>query len=728
MYLDSLFKILCVAALLFPVGTKAQKRYSAQDSTAIYRLLDLADELDFAGQIPEAMMAAREALRQSKTKRMLRGEGFANLKIADLLLKQTEHDQLEYHYREGLHAGQVLRDSFLLGLGYLQQAQYMKTVNRYDEAIAHLHKATQFLSEQTHAEYAGLAYNEQGFIEEKKGNYVQAAVAYLKAIQLFELLHYDKELANSLNNLAIVHYRMNDRQACIHTFRQCLAIQQRIGDVKRIAATAGNLATVYTPIHLDSALYYQEIALQHAQRTGLDAAMAQAYQNKAALLSRKKMYRQALEAEQEAIRLFERIGDQSKLVPRFISCANICEELKEPLQAAGWLDKAKKLAEALESKPLLLEAYQARSAFHQRQGDFEAAFADLKRSNAYRDSLLDEKTKTAISELQIRYETEKKDLQLIQQQKQLQIQQLLGQKKDDAIRLLQREQEIQLASLAQVRLEKRNQELLRQASEQSLTLANQEVALLEKDNLLRQKQLQRQRSIQWMTGISGILGILIAFLWFSRLQLRRRILHQNALLEVRNRIAKDLHDEIGSTLTSISILSAISRQSMADTPQQASDALEQISQQSRTIQQKMSDIVWAIRPGNERIQALTARMREYSAKTLEPLNMTVRFEAEETLLDETLSVPARKEALLIFKEALSNIVKHAGASEVHIRCAKEGQRFRLSITDNGSWKGGPESTGMGLHSMRERAQEIGAMLHVRPNANGTEVLLEIPIA
>lgn len=196
---------------------------------------------------------------------------------------------------------------------------------------------------------------------------------------------------------------------------------------------------------------------------------------------------------------------------------------------------------------------------------------------------------------------------------------------------------------------------------------------------------------------------------------------------LRNKIAIDLHDEIGSTLTSIHILSNVSSQALETRPQQAKAMLEQITAQSKTIQQNMSDIVWAIRPDNDKIENLVVRMREYSAQTLEPLNIKTTINIDESLLDKALSLQARKEVLLIFKEAVNNISKHAGATMVHIVLERSKDQLRLRISDNGSLKDITGSSGTGNRSMKQRAMAISGRLTIQGSDKGTTVTLDIPL-
>jgi len=187
-----------------------------------------------------------------------------------------------------------------------------------------------------------------------------------------------------------------------------------------------------------------------------------------------------------------------------------------------------------------------------------------------------------------------------------------------------------------------------------------------------------------------------------------------------------LHDEIGSTLTSINILSTVSQQAIDKDTTEAKIMLQKISSQSKTIQQNMSDIVWSIQPNNEKMENLVIRMREFAAQTLEPLNINLSFEADDELKKKSLPIEYRKEILLIYKEALTNISKHAGADMVTINFNKSGKdTAQLIITDNGTWKG--ETSGTGIRSMKERAEAINGTLTITHHLPGTQLHLLITL-
>jgi two-component system, NarL family, sensor histidine kinase UhpB len=226
-----------------------------------------------------------------------------------------------------------------------------------------------------------------------------------------------------------------------------------------------------------------------------------------------------------------------------------------------------------------------------------------------------------------------------------------------------------------------------------------------------------------------LLAVMAAGL-FNRYQLKKRLQQQAALLEMRNDIARDLHDELGSTLTSIHILSQVSRNSLDKDQTRAMSLLEKITDQSRQMQQSMSDIVWAIKSDNDKIENMMVRMREYLAQTLEAKDIDIRFEADEDLLGYSFSMQQRKDLLLIFKEAVNNAAKYAGCTRLEVSFRRCGERVVLEVADDGvGFDMGERRSGNGLHNMRSRSAGLDGECRVdSAPGKGTRVVVEMPMA
>jgi len=224
-------------------------------------------------------------------------------------------------------------------------------------------------------------------------------------------------------------------------------------------------------------------------------------------------------------------------------------------------------------------------------------------------------------------------------------------------------------------------------------------------------------------GLAGLtlLGLTGAFLLIF-LPIRYRRHAHRELLKVRERIAGDLHDEVGSNLGSIQMFA-----DLAAGRSGRSDELQRIQRIAGETVSAVRDIVWLLRPEGEHRIGTVEHLRETSSILLESLDW--KFTANEQAWQVELSDEATRHLFLFFREALHNIIRHARAAKVEVRVERTDDRFRLTISDNGVGIG-PErlERPATLHALRQRAEALGAEFGVdsQPDA-GTRLTLAVPI-
>ncbi|CAN5387962.1 hypothetical protein BH10BAC2_BH10BAC2_44400 [soil metagenome] len=198
--------------------------------------------------------------------------------------------------------------------------------------------------------------------------------------------------------------------------------------------------------------------------------------------------------------------------------------------------------------------------------------------------------------------------------------------------------------------------------------------------------------------------------------------------KLRSSIAKDLHDDVGSALSSIALLSNIAQSGKTNTQLQPEEIFSRIGNTSKKMIDLMDDIVWSVNPDNDRFSNMLIRMREYAVEMLETKNIDFTFKVSESIDELKLPMQMRKDYFLIFKESLNNLTKYAEASTAAIIIEKQSRYIITTIQDNG--KGfDPQllHSGNGLKNMKERATAIKASLNVETGSNGTKVTLTIPV-
>jgi ligand-binding sensor domain-containing protein/two-component sensor histidine kinase len=223
-----------------------------------------------------------------------------------------------------------------------------------------------------------------------------------------------------------------------------------------------------------------------------------------------------------------------------------------------------------------------------------------------------------------------------------------------------------------------------------------------------------------------VLGAFIAPLFYIY---KQRIKRYEAVQKLREKVARDLHDDVGSTLTSINILSEMSIQKINGDDPEISDYLRRISNNSSQMMDAMDDIVWNIKPANDTMIKIIARMREYAATIFEPKEILYRFVNEELVKNISLNMDVRRSLLLIFKEALNNIVKYADARMVSIEFKLVRDMLYLTIRDDGKgFDSRSVKYGNGIENMMKRASNFNGTLQIESMENvGTKVIINIPV-
>ena len=232
----------------------------------------------------------------------------------------------------------------------------------------------------------------------------------------------------------------------------------------------------------------------------------------------------------------------------------------------------------------------------------------------------------------------------------------------------------------------------------------------------------------YQTRFFLLLVILIVFgltYSFYRLRLNRLL----AVEKIRNKVARDLHDDVGSTLSTINILSSMAKTKLLTDTVKTSEYISKITDNSQHMMEAMDDIVWSIKPDNDNMQRIVARMREYASSILEPKDIDIDFDIDEAIYNLKLDMETRRDVFLIFKEAVNNSAKYSRCSKIKIHIEIENKKLTMSISDNGKGFDVPTAdSGNGLGNMHKRAAALHAAINIKSEVGkGTDILLVVPV-
>lgn len=230
---------------------------------------------------------------------------------------------------------------------------------------------------------------------------------------------------------------------------------------------------------------------------------------------------------------------------------------------------------------------------------------------------------------------------------------------------------------------------------------------------------------------AGLLALAVQRVERRRVRRRLEALEsQQALDAERARIARDLHDDIGSTMTQMALLSELAQSAFATEPKRARSHIDEIFTTAKSVTRALDEIVWAINPAQDTLESFAAFLGTFVQNYARAASLHIRLDLPDALPATRLAAPVRHHLYLAAKEVLHNIVKHAGATEIRVRLVLEDHHFRLIIEDNGrgfDTTRPPANPGSdGLLNLQRRLEQIHGTC-TRRSAPGTGTTVEIVV-
>jgi len=251
-----------------------------------------------------------------------------------------------------------------------------------------------------------------------------------------------------------------------------------------------------------------------------------------------------------------------------------------------------------------------------------------------------------------------------------------------------------------------------------------EITLLKKDQQLSLAIVGRQKVIRNAAIAFVLLAIFIGILVINRYRIVHRAKRLIELEKMRNTIARDLHDDMGSALSSINIISKVALTTEAG---KVNEHLVKIHEHSGLILENMNDIVWTINPVNDTLEKVIFKMKEFAADIFDPLNIDHSFEEMGDFNNIKLGIQTRRDLYLVFKEAVNNAAKYSRCTKVEISIVSSDRQINIRVKDNGvGFCRDTIRNGNGLKNMEQRAGQMNGELTIasRPG-DGTVVTLMV---
>lgn len=604
-------------------------------------------------------------------------------------LKLAKEDTLKLNGLDELCSILIRNSDFDLAMKYAEEAQVLS-----DKLIAQT--TDSYLLKRIYRVKINF-YNNIGIIYRQQGNYAEAMKSHTTALRISQEHKYKEGLAPSYNLIATIHNRQGNYPEALKNYFAALQLAEEVGNKNGVASCYNNIGGIYmTQGDYTEALNNFNHSLDIKKELGDKRGIANAYQNIG--------------------EIDIHLGNNEDALKKFLASLEIRDELNDPdgiSKSYNWIGTAQyKLGNYEEALKNHLSAIQIGEKI---DGKYQIALAMRNAGLDY--NALKQYSKAIaylMNALQVSAALQAKE---VMEESYLYLSDIYKEQEDFKNAL--KYHTLYSTIKDSIYNETNSRQIAEMKTKFEAERKDNEILMLHKDKEIKDTEIKKQKLLK-NSSIGGLaLLTLLSVLLFNNFRVRNKLRLQN----IRNRIASDLHDDIGSTLNSISVYSEVAKQKSPT----VINELEQIGDASRKIIDAMSDIVWTINTRNDSFEQIILRLRSLTYNLLRAKNIEHTFRADESLNNMKLSMEARRNFYLIFKEALNNLVKYSNASRASISLTHENKFITLHIRDYGiGFDTKQLSTGNGLLNMKSRAEEMKAELKIESEpGNGTNVELKL---
>lgn len=597
--------------------------------------------------------------------------------------------------------------------------------------------------QQFYRQYFAIGLNNIAFVFTNKGNRDTALLLYRKSLEINRSLGNKLEIATGLTNIGYVYRSTGKMDSAISYYTKALDIAIEIKDVKKEATLLNNIGIInMINGNLIKAQEYFFGVMRLSEQNDLKTININALNSIGGVYSRLKQSDSALSYFRKGLALSLAANEMSGSVTVMNNIGGEYVKLEQYDSALFYHMRALKTAESTGLNPTIAFSLNALALAYLKINKPDTAIILLKRSE---DLLVTSKDKVILSNIAVNmglaYKAKNEMESAIQYlQKGLELAQATGSVKNiieasQGLYEIYKQQGRAFDALTMHELYKKMADSLYNDNSRNAVIRMQYQNEYEKKAIgdsLRAAQesgLNKLKISQERTQTIAVIIILILVIIVGVFYVRQSRLNQKLkVARLRNHIAGDLHDDVGSTMSTISILSEVAKNSM-EQPEKVTSLLNNIGNSSRELLETLDDIVWSVNPKNDALSLMVPRMKQFALELLGSANVKLSFDVPDDLEHILLSMERRRNVYLVFKEALHNIAKYAHATTVNISLKHTSGRLFMIIKDDGAgFEMINAKKGNGLQNMVERAGLLDGTCDINSSpGKGTKVSLSIPL-
>jgi signal transduction histidine kinase len=519
------------------------------------------------------------------------------------------------------------------------------------------------------------AYNNIGAVNRSLALYEDALKAYLNALKIYESTNDLNKQATVNNNIGMVYSYLNMSAKAIEYHLKAKRFFEKEQNKKGISETYNNIAIIYANDgDLDKALDYFKYSLALEEDLNDKKGIAESVNNVGAVYYYMAKIDSALIYFNRSVAIEKSIGNFAGVGASYNNIAQVLIENNEVDASKTFIDSAYFFAKQSKTAVDIETALNNYSQYYEAKNDTKTALKYFKDYVAFKDSTLNIETNTKVAKLEIEFQTEKKEKEILSQR----------------------------ADLAEKELS------LNKKNTQLLGLGILAIVLSLLGYLFYNQQKLKNRQLQKESELKDALV---------------KIETQNRLQEQRLRISRDLHDNIGAQLTFI-ISSLDNLKYGFKLPEKLNDKLKYISEFTTTTIYELRDTIWAMNKNEISYEDLQIRISNFIDKAnVASKDVSFKFNiSEEVNKKSTLSSIVGMNIYRIIQEAVNNAIKYAEASVISVKIHYKNDVIEIEIIDNGKgFDVANVELGNGINNMKKRAEEIKADFSIisKPNSGTT---------
>ncbi|WP_460218078.1 ATP-binding protein [Psychroserpens sp. MEBiC05023] len=560
---------------------------------------------------------------------------------------------------------------------------YMDVTGKSDSAGYYFEKALKMSRTHTFKNIESMCINNLGMYHWNRGNYDEALDYFFQSLKMNEDVNDEKSTASSLNNIGLIYQEMNLTEKALSYHQRALAVREKYDLKNEQIASYNNIGINLKDLgRIDEAIatYKKGIVLAENENNLIDYYklldnLANAYNEKGNLDMALSTYLKALDRP-EGYK-----AEEKSQIAAINNIATLYNELNKPKLAMVYSRKGFDLVDKYpEAKLISADLHLTTAESYFMLNDFYKARHHRKQFNTLKDSIFSESNAKAMADLEVKYDTEKKEREIL----------------------------VQRAELA----------------ENELTIQ------------------RRDYQVYSLIGVAVILGLL-GFLFYNQQKLKNKQLQkenelkdalikietQNRLQEQRLRISRDLHDNIGAQLTFI--ISSIDnlKYGFDIKDKKLTHKLDSISQFTSATIYELRDTIWAMNKSEISVEDLQSRISNFIEKA-NAAALGIRFQfttSVENIRDYNFSSVEGMNIYRVIQESVNNAIKHSEADNIVVNFSSANKRMIFKVSDNGKGFNLKDTdNGNGLNNMQQRIRNIGGEIQINSQKNrGTEILITI---